>query len=58
MLKSLILKTAISKYNGLNLFHIIYNGIIIYHFETVPNSMKLQRTIEMWLIENFKIQMA
>ena len=31
---------------------------LIYHFETVPNSKKVQKTTEMWLIKGFKIQKA
>ena len=30
----------------------------IYHFETVPNSKKLQMTTEMWLLKNLKVQVA
>ena len=29
---------------------------LIHHFETVPNSKKLQTTTEMWLLKDFKIQ--
>ena len=28
---------------------------LIQHFETTPNSKKLQTTTEMWLLEDFKI---
>ena len=28
----------------------------MHHFETVPNSNKLQTTTEMWLLMDFKIQ--
>ena len=31
---------------------------LILHFETVPNSKKLQTTTEMWLLKDFKIQIA
>ena len=31
---------------------------LIQHFETVPNSKKLQTTTEMWLLKDFKIQIA
>ena len=31
---------------------------LIHHFETVPNSWKLQMTTEMWLLKDFKIQIA
>ena len=31
---------------------------LIHHFETVPNSKKLQTTTEMWLLVDFKIQIA
>ena len=31
---------------------------LIHHFETVPNSKKLQTTTEMWLLKDFKIQIA
>ena len=31
---------------------------LIHHFETVPISMKLQTTTKMWLLEDFKIQIA
>ena len=31
---------------------------LLYHFETVPNSKKLQTRTEMWLLNNFKIQIA
>ena len=29
-----------------------------HHFETVPNSKKLQTTTQMWLLKDFKIQIA
>ena len=29
---------------------------LIHHFETVPNSKKLQTTTVMWLLKDFKIQ--
>ena len=29
---------------------------LIHHFETVPNSKKLQTTTEMWLLKDFKVQ--
>ena len=31
---------------------------LIQHFETVPNSKKLQTTTEMWLLKDSKIQIA
>ena len=31
---------------------------LVHHFEIVPNSKKLQMTTEMWLLKEFKIQMA
>ena len=31
---------------------------LIHHFETVLNSKKLQTTTEMWLLKDFKIQIA
>ena len=31
---------------------------LIDHFESVPNSKKLQTTTEMWLLKEFKIQIA
>ena len=31
---------------------------LIHHFGSVQNSKKLQTTTEMWLLENFKIQIA
>ena len=31
---------------------------LVHHFETVPNSKKLQMTVEMWLLQDFKIQIA
>ena len=31
---------------------------LIHHFETVPNSKKLQTTTEVWLVKDFKIQIA
>ena len=31
---------------------------LIYHFETVPNSKKLQTTPEMWLLKDRKISIA
>ena len=31
---------------------------LIHHFETVPNSNKLQTTTEMWLLKDFMIQIA
>ena len=31
---------------------------IIHHFETVPNSKKLQTTTEMWLLKDFKTEIA
>ena len=31
---------------------------LIHHFETVPNSKKLQATAQMWLIKDIKIQIA
>ena len=31
---------------------------LIHHFETVPNSKRLQKTTEMWLLKDFKIQSA
>ena len=36
--------------------HALRTGI--YHFETVLNSKKLQTITEMWLIKDFKIQIA
>ena len=30
----------------------------LHHFETVPNSKKLQTTTETWLLKDFKIQIA
>ena len=30
----------------------------IQHFETVPNSKKLQTTTEIWLLKDFKIQIT
>ena len=39
--------------NGKGLTH-----SLIHQFETVPNSTKLQTTIEMWLLKAFKIQIA
>ena len=29
---------------------------LVHHFETVPNSKKLQMTTEIWLLKDFKIQ--
>ena len=29
-----------------------------HHFETIPNSKKLQMTTEMWLLKDFKIQIT
>ena len=29
---------------------------LIHHFETVPNSKKLQTTTELWLLKDIKIQ--
>ena len=31
---------------------------LMHHFETVPNSKKLQMITEMWLLKDFKIQIA
>ena len=31
---------------------------LLLHFETVPNSKKLQTATEMWLSNDFKIQIA
>ena len=31
---------------------------LIHHFETVPNSKKLQTKTELWLLKDFKIQIA
>ena len=31
---------------------------LIDYFETIPNSKKLQTTTEMWLLNNFNIQIA
>ena len=31
---------------------------LIHHFETIPNSMKLQTTTEIWLLKDFKIQIV
>ena len=31
---------------------------LLHHFETVQNSKKLQTTTEMWLLKDFKIQIA
>ena len=31
---------------------------LFHHFETVPNSKKLQMTTEMWLLKDFKIKIA
>ena len=31
---------------------------LIHHFETIPNSKELQTTTEMWLLKDFKIQIA
>ena len=31
---------------------------LIHHFETVPNSKKLQTTTEMWLLKDFKIHIT
>ena len=33
-------------------------SIHVHHFETVPNSKKLQTTTEMWLLKAFKIPIA
>ena len=41
------------KYNPCCLTH-----SLIYQFETVPNSKKLQTTTEMWLLKDFKIHMV
>ena len=40
--------------------NVLYNltHSLIHHFETVPNSKNLQTTSEMWLLEDFKIQIA
>ena len=32
--------------------------VLIHHFEIVPNSKKLLTTTGMWLLEDFKIQIA
>ena len=31
---------------------------LVHHFETIPNSKKLQTTTEMWLLKDFQIQIA
>ena len=31
---------------------------LIHHFETIPNSNKLQKTNEIWLLKDLKIQIA
>ena len=31
---------------------------LIHHIETIPNSKKLQTSTEMWLLKDFKIQIA
>ena len=35
------------------LWHVWLNHSLIHHFETVPNSKKLQMTSEMWLLKGF-----
>ena len=34
------------------------NPFLIHHFETVSNPKKLQTTTEIWLLKDFKIQIA
>ena len=36
----------------------ILNYSQIHHFETVPDSKKLQKTTELWLLKDFKIQIT
>ena len=31
---------------------------LVHHFETVPNSKKLQTTTKIWLLKDFEIQIA
>ena len=31
---------------------------LIHHYEAVPNSKKLQMTTDMWLLKDFKIEIA
>ena len=31
---------------------------LLHHFETVPNSKKMQTTTEMWLLKDFKMKIA
>ena len=42
------------------IFHFKYTltHSLIHHFETKPNSKKLQTTAEMWLFKDFKIKIA
>ena len=40
------------------LFRTVLSHFLIYHFETVPNSKKLQTTTEVWLLKAFKLQIA
>ena len=44
------------KRQGENDSHQHLTHALIHNFETVPNSKKLQTTIEMWLLKDFKIQ--
>ena len=48
--------SALTWFTVLILFSLTHS--LIHHFETVPNSKKLQMTIEMWLLNDFKIQIA
>ena len=36
----------------------VFTHSLLRHFETFPNSKKLQTTTEMWLLKDFKIQIA
>ena len=36
--------------------HLTYS--LIHYFETIPNSQKLKTTTKMWLLKDFKIQIA
>ena len=42
----------------LSTMHYDLTHSLIYHFELIPNSKKLQTTAEMWLLKDFKIQIA
>ena len=67
MVGKLLEKSEKSGYQHFTFFPPIFSRLLVYsclthslinHFETVPNLNKMQATTEMWLLKDFKIQIA